>query len=487
MARSALTEAALILVAAFASSLSSSSHYDGVMAAEVKPHNIVFILGDDIGWNEVPWNNPEVLMPNLYSLYNSSVQLPQYYAHPICSPSRAALLTGLYSHKTGRQRFVLVESEPTGLTLNHTLLPQKLKDLGYATHLVGKWHLGFCDVAYTPLHRGYDTHYGFYAYGEHYYTHETMGNESPIGFDFRDQDRVAWETKGSYSEFLFAERTEHLLLNAKVEGKPFFLQLASQNIHYPLEVPKIYEDLYPDNDFLIDKLRYAMLSALDDTIGKVVRTLKEEGLYDNTVIVFSSDNGAELGDLHGNLPLRGFKWSSFEGGTRVPAFIHSPLLGLEPRVHKGLFHITDWFNTILDIAMEGEEMSADELHHNDGFSQWSALKSGAPSPRTHLIYNLDIVNEKPKGAIRRDNFKYVTGELGSSDIGRHGPWLFNLDVDPNEKKNLMDEEPEVAADMEKELHQYLKDVITSDVPLGDSSGDPDNFGGAWSPGWCTAT
>ena len=135
-----------------------------------KPPNIIFILADDLGYNNVGYHNPKIITPHIDELARRGVTLEQNYMQPLCTPSRSSLLTGMYPYHIGRQQWVIYPTTPTGLTLNRTLLPEALKSFGYDTHLVGKWHLGHCNEAYLPLSRGFDTHFGYWEGSEAYWT-----------------------------------------------------------------------------------------------------------------------------------------------------------------------------------------------------------------------------------------------------------------------------------------------------------------------------
>ena len=135
-----------------------------------KPPNIIFVLADDLGFNDVGYHNPNIITPHIDELARTGVTLEQNYMQPLCTPSRSSLMTGMYPYHIGRQQWVIYPTTPTGLTLNQTLLPEALKSYGYDTHLVGKWHLGHCNKQYLPLSRGFDTHFGYWEGAEGYYT-----------------------------------------------------------------------------------------------------------------------------------------------------------------------------------------------------------------------------------------------------------------------------------------------------------------------------
>lgn len=440
----------------------------GIPSLAAQQPNIVFILTDDQGFNDVSWHNESVLTPNLQRLLDAGVRLKYNYVQPICTPTRSALMTGFYPYHLGRQEGVLALTTPTGLTMSKTLLPEKLQDLGYTTHGIGKWHLGFCDWAYTPTHRGFDTFYGYYQGNEDYYTHTVDG-----GYDFRDNEQVLWEVNGTYSTYLFGDRALEIIEEEAVRSEPFFLYLALQSVHSPLQVPDEYLDYYPND---ADQVYLGMVTAMDDVVGRVVEALRSTGQYNNTLIIYSSDNGSPK--TARNTPLKGKKDTLWEGGTRVPGLLYSPLLHNTPREYSGLMHITDWYNTLLAAA------GADLLPENDGFNQWEALSTGqSPSPRDSLIYNLNMDEDGPHGAIRVGKYKLFLGQRTEHDPKE---WLSDLEEDPNETTNLVAARPDVAEELKELLFAQLESLVPADKPLNDDAGNPENWGGAWGPGWCTA-
>ena len=314
----------------------------GVNHIESKPvkPNILFILGDDLGYADVSWNNPEMITPHLHKLARQGVILDQFYAQPKCSPSRAALLTGIYPYKMSMQRGSIGDFRPTGVPTILPTLPQLLKRAGYSTHLVGKWHVGYCHEDYTPNKRGFDTFFGALSQQADHYTriHE-INRFIGAGYDLWRNGNISYEGKGKYSTHLWEEETISLI-NSMNSSSPWFIQLAPTAAHTPFQAPDQYSKLYVKqrknkwNGTYDDEIvRKGMVTSLDESVGKIVDVLKSKGLYDNTVIVFSSDNGA---GLHaGNAPLRGKKGEIFEGGVRVPAFIHGKVLRKYTKIQPG--------------------------------------------------------------------------------------------------------------------------------------------------------
>ena len=240
-----------------------------------RPH-VVFVLADDLGWGDVGWNNPlmEDVTHRMTKIAETGVTLSQYYVQSICTPSRAALLTGkifciffriehllgMYPYHIGRQKRVLKPRHPTGLTLNQTLLSEKFKSLGYKTHIVGKWHLGFCNRKFTPTYRGFDSFYGFYNGAEDHLTHECKG-----GYDFRSNIEVDWAAKGHYSTDLLTEKSINIIKDHSKSASqtPLFLYLPYQAVHSPLQAPlSEYKTLKKTGNVQRDIYR-AMLAGLD--------------------------------------------------------------------------------------------------------------------------------------------------------------------------------------------------------------------------------
>nr|XP_045604438.1 arylsulfatase B-like [Procambarus clarkii]XP_045604441.1 arylsulfatase B-like [Procambarus clarkii] len=407
-------------------------------ATEGPPH-IIIMVADDLGYNDVSWHNSQVLTPHLEALARGGIILEQSYVQPICTPTRSALLSSRYPFTIGRQHSVLRPSEPVGLDLKLKLLPQALKDSGYHTHAVGKWHLGFCSWDYTPTMRGFDTFFGYYNGAEDYFTHRRSGlfdtrmdsyydldtgacrgHNDTNGEDKKKQDGkhhdwldLRYNTtpdtskEGVYSTHMFASHVEDLLRTRSAED-PMFLYLAFQSVHAPLQVPDNYTRPYAHIHDHDRRTFLGMVSAMDEAVGRVVAALRATGHYHNSIIVFTTDNGGPT--IHGanNWPLRGHKATLWEGGTRGAAFLHSPLLPNPGTVSHQLVHVTDWYRTLVGVA---GGVSPPDL---DGVDQWASLAGTAPPPRTHMVYNIDNTTHFLAG-VRKGKFKLLVGYPGNGD------------------------------------------------------------------------
>jgi len=463
--------------------------------------NIVIIVADDLGYNDVSWHNPVVKTPHLEKLARDGVLLEQHYSQPICTPTRAALLSGRYPFHIGLQRNVIKPLNPWGLLTNLTTIADELKSAGYATHVVGKWHLGFCKEDYLPTSRGFDHHYGFWVGSQDYYNHTRTFGGHQTGYDFRNDLEVDESARGVYSSILFSQQSDQIISNHD-QSKPLFLYLPFQSVHGPIEAPQEYVDMYEDVSDEDRRIYLGMVTAMDDAVDVVVKSLKNAGMFDNTIIVFFSDNGGAKG--HGNnWPLRGHKASVWEGGTRTPAFIHGP--GLSPRTEERMFHVTDWYPTLLEVV--NKKPSGPPM---DGLGEWKGLLDSSENwMRNEMVYNIKTEKDhpySPTSAIRVGDWKYlwrVTGDDTwqeppeamdvpqakpcssdqSSQIA-HTNQLFNLAEDPLEKENLAYVEVERAEEMKSRLKEHLETYMDVDYDHEDPAGKPSHFGGVWSTGWC---
>ncbi|KAK3581481.1 hypothetical protein CHS0354_031814 [Potamilus streckersoni] len=323
----------------------------------------------------------------------------------MCTPSRTAFMTGYYPFHTGLQHGVIYPDQPKYVPGNFTFLPQKLKKLGYATHMVGKWHLGFCNKIYTPTYRGFDSFFGSYSGAGDHYTHRQYK-----GYDFRWNNTVYKEAKGKYSTNLFAKYAVEVIEAHDPDKQPLFMYLAFKAVHTPLQVPKKYLKRYEHIENKDRRIYSGMVTAMDEAIGKIMTALREHEYMDNLLLVFTSDNGAASYISGSSWPLRGAKTTLWEGGTRVPGLVFSKtLLKKSQYVNNELVHAVDWFPTLLAAAGGKQPQGI------DGINQWRVLQSGQKSARNEFIYNIDEV--KGNAAIRMGDYKLIRG--GS---GRYNNW-----------------------------------------------------------------
>jgi len=496
--------------------------------------NILLVVADDLGYNDISWHNPDIISPNLDKLAKDGIILESHYVMHVCTPTRAALMTGYYPIHTGRQHSYIHAQEPKGLYTNFTLMAQYFKDIGYRTHMVGKWHLGFCHEDYIPNRRGFDTFYGYYTGSEEYYSHErkpSKGDSTP-GYDFRDQDDPDRSAAGTYSTTLLADRAVKIIQDHSENhsNSPLFLYLPFQSVHSPLQVPKKYEDMYPNIKTSSRRKFSGMVSAMDEAFGMVVDELRNKGMLEDTIIVFTADNGGQVDAGGNNYPLRGNKRTMWEGGTRASAFVHSTMFQNNGTVNNELMHVVDWLPTLLravkDQLSDEYQSKVDEYlsEERDGIDQWAMLMGLEEGKRSEIVYNIDPDFDKNglNGAIRIGNWKLIKGDpsddghddhylpdtfenyVEMNDVGdmnypthQHDGallnpvmindkpvYLFDLSSDPNEYSNLAEENPDVLAEMLLKFDEYESTMIPPHTAAETEAGNPSHFDGVWSPGWC---
>ncbi|XP_024083759.1 arylsulfatase B-like [Cimex lectularius] len=386
----------------------------GLVFASQKP-NIVFILADDLGWNDVGFHGAnEIWTPNIDALAYSGLILNSHYSENLCTPSRSALLTGRYPIHTGTQHNVIVEASPWGLPLKEKLMPQYFNKLGYVSHALGKWHLGFFKKEYTPTYRGFKTHYGYWNSHQDYFSHVVQASFSPFeGMDMRDNMTIDWSSKGHYTTRLLTDRAVKLITEHD-NNKPLFLYFAHQATHAgnyedPLQAPEETIKMFSHLPNKMKQVYAAMTWELDQSVGKVMDALKNKDMLDNTIIVLASDNGAPTRGLHkntgSNWPLKGEKSTPWEGALRSVACIWSPMIQKKQTVSNNLMHLVDWLPTLYTAA--GGDTS--DLKNIDGVSQWDYLKNveNSTEPRGEILQNIDDVYGY--SALRDGPFKYVNG------------------------------------------------------------------------------
>ncbi|XP_049888147.1 arylsulfatase I isoform X2 [Pectinophora gossypiella] len=394
-----------------------------VAVAVTRPH-IVLIVADDLGWNDVGFHGmSHIPTPNLDALAASGRPLQRYYVAPVCTPSRAALMTGKYPIHTGMQHSVIYGMEPRGLPLSEKILPQYLKELGYKTHLVGKWHLGHFKREYLPLNRGFDSHLGFWTGKIDMYDHTNMEHDT-WGHDFRRGFSNAYDLFGRYVTDVYTDEAIKVI-EAHNASCPLFLMVAHSAVHsgnpnQPIRAPDDTVDSFRNISDPRRQRFAGVLAKLDESVGRVTAALQRRGLLRRALVVFTTDNGGVpqgFNDNAGsNYPLRGTKNTLWEGGVRGAAFVWSPLIESRSRLAMQKMHIVDWLPTMLSFA--GGNVSA--LADIDGVDQWAALAQDGPAARHSLLHNID--DDYGNAAITVDDWKLLNGTTynGTWD-GWYGP------------------------------------------------------------------
>lgn len=409
-----------------------------------QPH-ILFLLADDLGWKDVGFHGSEIRTPHLDALAEAGTRLEQFYVMPVCSPTRASLMTGRYPMRYGLQSGVVRPWARYGLPLEERTLPQALKEAGYTTAITGKWHLGHFQRAYLPTRRGFDHQYGHYNGALDYFTHVRDG-----GFDWHRNDQVNRDA-GYTTELLGKEAVR--LIDTHDARRPLFLYVPFNAPHAPLQAPAAYLDRYPDIRNARRRTYAAMVSAVDDAVGSIVAALDRRGMRDDTLIVFSSDNGGPTQQAANNGPLRANKGTLYEGGIRVPAFAVWPGSIPGGTVVDEPVHMVDWYPTLLRLG----GASLRQPLPVDGRDIWATVARGEAAPRRDLLLNV----EPDEGAIRRGPWKLVY--RGALPLPAGAPAgkaeLFHLDTDPHEKSDLSAAHPERVKELLGRLDRYARQAV----------------------------
>ncbi|XP_023225085.1 arylsulfatase B-like isoform X1 [Centruroides sculpturatus] len=505
-----------------------------------QPPNIIIIVADDLGWNDVQFHgSQQVPTPNLDALGRAGVHLNNYYVSPICTPSRGALMSGRHPIHLGLQHNVIYAGEPWGLPLNITILPQHLKRLGYATHAVGKWHLGFYKKEATPTMRGFDSHYGYWSAHEDYYDH-TAQSSVGWGTDFHNGLKTIRNTAGKYLTDLLTQRAVEIIYKHN-SSQPLFLYVAHIAVHiansYDLfQAPPNYVNRFPHIKDVRRRIFAGMISALDDSIGKIFTALNETSMLESSVIVFTTDNGGAAGGVDhsvgSNWPLRGSKYTLWEGGVKANAIFWTSILNKSHyNSYNYLMHISDWLPTLYSAA--GGKVS--DLGSIYGHNMWKSLLLNLPSPREEILHNIDPFWKN--AALRRGDYKVVIGTVfnGKYDgwyptignekrdstfpntspvekilkskgwkldkeniyiitckqpppinkthecIDIHSPCLFNIADDPCEYNNLAKSNPKILKDLIERVAAWNKTAVPPGKVPPDPAANPVFHQYAWEP------
>eukprot|EP01063_Lacrimia_lanifica_P015903 TRINITY_DN22557_c0_g1_i1.p1 TRINITY_DN22557_c0_g1~~TRINITY_DN22557_c0_g1_i1.p1 ORF type:complete len:579 (+),score=146.98 TRINITY_DN22557_c0_g1_i1:55-1791(+) len=528
-------------------------------AVAKKPH-IIVVLTDDLGWNAPGYNNPDLITPALDHLAATGVKLTSHYVYRYCSPTRAALLTGRgpVSLVNVRENFNPV-TLPQGTDLGFTMLPARLAEAGYVSHQVGKWHQGFHTAAYLPTARGFNTSYGFLAGGEDHFTQQNIAcpwgkatdywaNDAPLAScDVPPADRQPcpqWtveekKTNASHADSLckaavgssastvapssgykncaydHAKASEGCfqckpkrytgydlpahavsLIRDHDVAVPMFMYLALHNTHAPIEAPPEYEGLYHFDQKLRNTFD-GMVSVVDKAVADVSAALKaKQGMWEDTLLIWTTDNGSPVSTGGSNYPFKGGKGSIFEGGVRVPMFINGGFLpdAMRGKILDGKAAVWDYYATFLTLAGvanptgDDNPLSPASPDSYDMWPYWSG--AAATSPRTdilldHLMYNRTTsacyydgrVQSMPcsgSGALISGNMKLIVGEIGQAEwFGQFSPnasycpsamkltqcsaahpCLFNVAVDGQESNDISGEHPDTVAALLQKYHAY---------------------------------
>jgi arylsulfatase A-like enzyme len=412
--------------------------------------NVVFIMADDLGWNDVAWHGGNAPTPNLDRLAEVGVELSQHYVAPVCSPTRTGLMSGRCWSRFG----VCNPQNELAMPLETVTLASALASVGYETCLTGKWHLGSLPE-WGPNHFGFQHSYGSLAGGVSPWNHRyKMGVYSQTWH----RNEQLLEEQGHVTDLLTDEAVHWIAARG---SQPFFLYVPFTAVHLPIKEPQEWLDQVPSSIQGEVPRHYAACTMhLDHAVGRILAALQDAGKREETLVVFSSDNGgstAENNDLQypddncpngklpgSNSPWRGEKGSVYEGGTRVPTLIHWPgkidSQTLSDRTVDVPIQIIDWMPTFCELA----GYQTDEALGWDGLSLAGMLLRHEPLPERTLYA---VGPSWRSRSVRKGDWKLIAhGELPAQKLE-----LYNLQDDPYEQTNLVETLPERVQALEQEL------------------------------------
>lgn len=437
--------------------------------AEARP-NILVMVADDLGWADVGYHGGDIDTPSLDLLAEQGVQLNRFYTTPICSPTRAALMTGRDPIRLGVAYGVILPWDNTGVHPDEHFMPQSFQSAGYQTAMVGKWHLGHAQMTYHPNNRGFDHFYG--------HLHTEVGFYPPFanqgGKDFQ-QNGVSIDDDG-YETYLLADEVSRYI-RERDKNRPFFMYMPFIAPHTPLDAPlelqekyeDINTDLPPARSRQTDDTRRistmmlqpsarpmyaAVVDAMDQAIGQVLQTLEDEGIADNTIVLFFSDNGGAAYSYGGanNAPLRGGKGETFEGGIRVVSLLRWPAMLDSGQQFDQIMSVMDVFPTLAAAA----GIEAGNTFELDGRNMWPAIALGETvSLEKPLMFASEIpIYGSFKFTAFDEDWKLVQ-EVEQEQLSiTVTNYLFDIANDPNEYNNLASAYPDIVEQFSQAIHDW---------------------------------
>jgi arylsulfatase A-like enzyme len=428
--------------------------------SQQKP-NIVMIVADDMGYADCgPYGCTDIPTPNLDALAKGGVRFTQgYVTGTVCSPSRAALMTGRYHYRDGIYDWV--QPGKKGLDAEVPTIADYLKKAGYRTCIVGKWHLGEQDAC-NPLNRGFDEFYGFLGGGRSYFSRSKKGKNGANAKEGDYQQIVRGKEpvpEFDYTTHLFGRDGAAFIERQAGQQNPFFLYLAFNAVHTPMEAPDDYLKRFEAIENKGRRTYAAMLSAMDDAIGRVLETLKKAGVEENTLVCFISDNGGPITrnapNHSSNKPLRGGKGETWEGGIRVPFMMKWPK-GLPSGItYKNPVIHTDITATFLELS--GQKMN--EKFPLDGVSLLPYVKDSSTTRPVLFCWEYG-----QQWAIRKGNWKLVNASPTGKQGGACSTALYDLETDASEQQDRSAGNSERIIALKAQWDSWKKDVMGGRTP-----------------------
>ena len=450
MVKSAITRRGFVKSGMAGAAALSSLDLSHTAQAQSERPNYIFIMADDLGYADVScYGQRDYTTPNIDRLALEGLRFTQAYSNSaVCSPTRTALMTGRYQYRlaAGLEEPINDSSADVGLPPSHPTIPSILKKAGYATELIGKWHLGFLPE-YSPLKSGYDKFFGIFGGTAHYFDHGSK-SRTPLYEQDVKIDRVGYLTN------LLGDRAVQSIEGFAKAKQPFYLSLHFNAPHYPWLGPDDEEEGKRVKDFIHyeggDAKTYAkMVQSMDANIGKVLQALDLNGLMQNTIVIFTSDNGGER--FSKIWPFSGMKGELLEGGLRIPAIARWPGRLAANSVSEQVIATMDWLPTLLPAA--GQQ--PDPAYPPDGENLLPVLLGQKPLVERKLYFRFRAGQQK---AVREGDMKYLRID--------DNEFLFNVVKDPRERANLRDRQPEIFNRLKGDWQAWEKTMLAQKTGPG---------------------
>ncbi len=412
-----------------------------VFAQPARKPNVIFILVDDMGYADLSsFGSKDIRTPNIDRLAKEGVKLTQHYSNgPVCTPTRAAFITGRYQQRVGLEWAIGPGLKDPGLPVEETSIARMLKNKGYATALMGKWHLGY-KPEFSPNAHGFDDFFGILSGNVDHYSHKENNGEH----DLREQDKETF-VEGYLTDHLARRSVEFI---KRQKDKPFFLYLAFNAVHWPFQRPN-RPDTVRTRETWFEGARgdyIEMMQSVDAAVGEVLMTLDQQGITQDTLVIFNSDNGGER--LSDNGPYFNTKGTLWEGGIHTPGLARWPAALPKGKVSTQVAITMDWTATILAAAGIQLERAL------DGLNLAPILQGKQPVQDRTLCWRIDRAGFRQQ-AIRSGKWKLVTQPTSVNLL------LFDLERDPGERRNLFYEQQAKAVELRTKLMDWDREMNQS--------------------------
>ncbi len=418
------------------------------LSANSQLPNIVILLADDLGWADLSYRGSDIQTPNIDSLAKEGLTLNRFYSMPICTPTRSALMTGRDPMRLGTVYAGFQPWQNGGVSPEEHFMPETFQAAGYQTAMIGKWHLGHTTEPLLPNSRGFDYFFGHLNTQIDYYDYTVAG-----GYDLQ-VNGLSFKGSNQYATDLHAEEAVKFIKEIRDTERPFFMYVPFLSPHAPMQAPIELENKYKSrSNRPFPKRTYAaMVDSLDQAIGDILRSLEEEGLENNTLVFFFSDNGGLKAFGADNSPFKGGKLETFEGGIRVNALMKWPGRITGGTRTNNVVSVLDVYPTLSDLV----NIPMLNKKPLDGQSRLGAIINSGQDLRNGDLYfasNSPIFN-KYHLAVLEEKWKLVQIIDHKSQSTEIENFLFDIISDPEEEKNLAKDYPSRVKNMSEKIRKW---------------------------------